>query len=281
MIKLDFGKAIPPQLAVYLLGIIPGAFFEVSVAIGNPALAASVVSKLQNVYPIGHYSVLFLFLASSLFIGEAFLILAWFVDMLVAVAFTSWHYLIKFTLGSQWLYKRFCKWQGLPSANTKWSIRMAGRVIMWARIPESNSPQVQATSECVRIATKQLLMKRYGINLDDRRNWGLNSDWNPWYSALGKPLKAVKEASRNSRVFMGCTFAGLAAVRFAPALRGASFATLLTVFAVAGVYISIDLARWRSDTGRFAMERLVSILLELAAVTAQEKQEEEAANTGA
>ena len=41
MIKIDLSKAVSPRLAAYFLGLIPGLFFESSLAIGDPHFALS------------------------------------------------------------------------------------------------------------------------------------------------------------------------------------------------------------------------------------------------
>src|SRR6202030_3252468 len=97
MIKIDLSKVIPPRLGAYLLGIVPGMFFESSIAIGNPHFAASVLSRVRDIYPFGPYALLAAFLASCLLIGQGFIIMAWFADLLIASVFALWRYAIRIT----------------------------------------------------------------------------------------------------------------------------------------------------------------------------------------
>lgn len=260
MIKIDLSKAIPPRLGTYLVGIIPGLFFESSIAIGNPHFAASVISRVRETYPFGPYALLVLFFASGLFIGQGFFLTAWIVDLVIASAVALWRSAIRITFGSQWLYRSFGKMQGVPPKRTI-IIRWLSRLIFWARGHEF-STKARPVLKCLHIATRRLLKVRYGI---DRRHDLLDDgEWGVWYSALGKPLRGFQEASMVSRTFLACGLAGLAALYASPALRGRYFISLCLIFTFAGCFISVDLVRWRINPVRQSMERLRSVLLELS-----------------
>ncbi len=165
MIKVDFSKAVSPRFGAYLLGLIPGVFFESSIAIGNPHFALSVMSRLHGIYSFGPYALLLLFLASSFFIGSAFFVAAWVVERLIFFGFGLWRYIIRNTFGSQWLYRRFAKLQGIPPKQTI-LIRSLSRLIFWARGREM-SVEARPVLKCLHAATKRLLKRRYGIE----RTW--------------------------------------------------------------------------------------------------------------
>lgn len=276
MIKVDLSRAVPWRLGMYLLGVIPGVLFESSVVIGNPQSAAFVVSRLREFYPFGPYALLVIFLVSSLFIGQAFFLLAWVVDLLIALAFKLGRYAIRRTFGSQWLYDRFTKLQGL-APNRNIFVRQLGRVVFWARGYEF-SIESRPVLRCLHLVTRQVLEKRYGIDLAPLLRHSDGSEWTVWYSALGKPGKGFKEASLASRVFIACGLAGITALTAAPALRGWYFIGLCFVFTFAGFYVAVDLARWRMSPVRRTMGRLQSMLLELSEVnTATEKRKSDSA----
>ena len=261
MIKIDVSRAIPPRLGTYLLGIIPGMFFEVSVAIGDPHLAASVVSRVREIYPFGPYALIVLFLASCLLVGQGFFIAAWISDLLITSAFALWRYAIRSTFGSQWLYRRFAKLQGIPPKQNTF-IHLLSRVIFWAREREF-SIEARPVLKCLHVAVRRLLKVRYGI---DRKYGGQLDDgeWGVWYSVLGKPLKVFQETLMVSRTFLGCGLAGFTALYALPVLRRRYFLALCVIFAFAGCFASVDLARWRFDPVRRSMARLRSVLLELS-----------------
>jgi hypothetical protein len=269
MIRVDISRAIPPRLATYLLGIIPGVFFEASVAIGNPCFAAAVLSRVRDIYPFGPYALLVLFLASGLLVGQGFFLAAWIVDLLVASAFALWRYAIRNTLGSQWLYRWFGKIQGIPPKQNR-SIRLLSRMIFWARGREYSS-EARPVLKCLYVAVQRLLRVRYGIDRKFGGQWD-DGEWGAWYSVLGKPLKDFQEASMSSRVFLGCGLAGFTALYASPPLRGRYFIALCLVFSFAGCLASVSLARWKFDPVRRSLARLRSVLLELSeATTATEK----------
>jgi hypothetical protein len=278
MIKVDLSKVVPPRFGTYLLGLIPGVFFESSIAIGNRHFAASVISRVREIYPFGPYALLALFLASGLLIGQGFFLTAWISDLLIASAFALWRFAIRITFGSQWLYRSFAKLQGVPPKRTIF-VRSLSKLILWARgreFPIEARPVLQ----CLHVATKRLLKKQYGIEVA-RNLESEGSEWGVWYSALGKPLKGFQEASMASRTFLGCGLAGLAALYASPALRGRYFVALCAVFTFTGCFISVDLVRWRINPVRRSMERLRSVLLELSegGTTAERRNGDSAAVT--
>jgi hypothetical protein len=257
MIKIDFSKAIPPRLGTYLLGIIPGLFFEASVAIGDPSFAASVVRRVKEIYPFAPYALLVLFVASALLIGQGFFLAAWIGDLLVAFSFAVSRYAIRITLGSRWLYRYFGKLP--PKQNIR--LHRLSRVIVWARGREFPSA-ARPVLKCLHIATRRLLKARYGI---DRKFGGLDDgEWGVWYSVLGKPLKAFQEALMVSRTLWGCGLAGLTALYAWPVLRERYFIAMCVICTFAGCYASVNINLWRFDPVKRSTARLQSVLLELS-----------------
>ncbi len=171
MIKVDLSKAISPRVATYALGLIPGVFFESSIAIGNPHFAAFVMSRLREIYSFGPYALLVLFVASSLFIGLGFFLTAWIAQRLVFFGFALWRYTIRATFGSQWLYRRFATLQGMPPKQTV-LIRVLSKLIFWAR-ERQFSTEARPVLKCLHTATERLLKERYGNRdkLASTRGW--------------------------------------------------------------------------------------------------------------
>jgi len=261
MIKIDLSRTIPPRLAAYLIGIVPGVFFESSIAVGNPHFAASVISRVREIYPFGPYALFALFLASALLIGLGFIITDWIADVLIASASALWRYAIRITLGSQWLYRYFAKLQSIPPKQNL-LIRQLGRMIFWARRREFSSA-AKPVLKCLHVAVRRLLKVRYGIDSSEVGQWD-DSEWGTWYSALGKPLKGLQEAAMSSRTFLGCGLAGLTALYASPSLRGGYFIALCLIFTFAGCFLSVDLLRWRINPVKRSTVRLQSVLLELS-----------------
>lgn len=275
MIRVDLSRALSPRVGTYLLAVIPGVFFESSIAIGNPTVALSVLSRLHEIYPFGHYALLVLFLVSSLFIGSGFFLSAWLAQQLMSFGFSMWRYAIRATFGSQWLYLRFGKLQGFPPKQTI-PIRLLSRLIFWARGREF-ATEARPVLKCLRTATKRLLRERYGME----ETWDLDAnEWWVWYSVLGKPLKWFQEAILGSRTFLGCGLAGFTALYAAPALRERYFIALCSVFALSGLLVSFDLAFWNFSPLRRSLIRLKSVVLELSEITTFTKKQRAEAESG-
>src|SRR5215471_4578416 len=133
MIRVDLSRVVQPRLGIYLLGLIPGVFFESSIVIGSPAFAASVISRLHQIYSFGPYALFLLFLTSSWFIGSGFFYAAWITARLVFYAFVLSRYVILIAFGSQWLYQRLGTLQGVSPKQT-FLIRWLSKLVVWARL---------------------------------------------------------------------------------------------------------------------------------------------------
>jgi hypothetical protein len=276
MIKVDLTRVVSPRFGLYLLGLIPGVFFESSIAIGNSHFVASVMGRLRDIYPFGPYALLLLFLASSLFIGSGFFLTAWIVQLIIPLGFKLWRYGIRGTFGSQWMYRWFGRLQGIPPKRNI-LIRSLSKLIFWARGRELFT-DARPVLKCLHTATKQLLQQRYGIEMTRHLQLD-NSEWQVWPSVIGKPVKSFQEAIVGARTFLGCGLAGFAALHAAPALRERYFVALCSVFAVTGLFVSFNLAFWTFDPVRRNIARLRSVLLELSETTEKRNAEVEGGPT--
>ena len=50
MIKIDASRLVPKRLGTYLLGLIPGMVFELSVAFGDPLMTHQMIERVKQVY---------------------------------------------------------------------------------------------------------------------------------------------------------------------------------------------------------------------------------------
>jgi hypothetical protein len=275
MIKFDLSKAISPRFGTYLLGLVPGVFFEASIAIAEPHFAASVIYRVREVYFFGPYALLLLFFTSSLFIGEVFFVAAWIVQLLMFSAFVSGRFAFRSTLGSQWLYHWFGKVQGVPPKQTI-IIRLLSRLIFWAR-RRVFSLEARPVLTCLHRAAKRLLEKKYGIRLSRAVQLD-EGEWQVWCSTLGKPPKWFGEAVMMQRTFAGCGLAGLAALYASHALRERYFIAFCSLVLFTGIFLTFDLARWNFNPFRRSLLQLKSVLVELSeasAIAEEQRQDSE------
>jgi hypothetical protein len=262
MIKIDISKAIPTRMGRYLLGIIPGVLFELSIAIGDPSLANLMLDRVKRIYPFQPYALLVLFLISCLVIGQVFFLMSWFADMLIGFGYVLARYFIRITLGSQWLYRLFAKLQGIPPRRNIF-IRLLSWMIFRTR-NRMYSIEPRPVIKCLHLVVTELLKRRYGIDRNWERWSSDGSEWGVWYSVLGKPPTTAQEALMTMRTILGCGLAGFSALYVSPTLRGLYFIILCVVFTLSGCYLSFDLVKWRMDPLRSSFARLRSVLLELS-----------------
>src|SRR5712691_2931055 len=127
MIKIDASNIIPKRLGIYLLGIIPGLVFELSIAYADPLFAHGMIDRVRQVYPFNAYALLLVFVVSCLIVGQTFFLVAWFADWLIDFLFRAQRYLIlHLTLGSDWLYRAVGRLQGMPP---KRNVRHLWRIV--------------------------------------------------------------------------------------------------------------------------------------------------------
>ncbi len=160
MIKIDVSKVLPKRLGTYLLGVIPGMVFELTVAFGDPLMANRMIERVKDVYPFQAYALVVIFVVSCLIVGQTFFLLAWFTDWSIEFLYRAQRYLIlHVTLGSDWLYKAVGRLQGMPP---KRNVRLLWRPIMWAR-GKKVPFEIRPVLKCQRMAATQILKPKYGV----------------------------------------------------------------------------------------------------------------------
>ncbi|HET6844439.1 MAG TPA: hypothetical protein VFK06_22560 [Candidatus Angelobacter sp.] len=63
MIKVDLSSTIPKHAGMYLLGIIPGLVFGLSIALGDPTVVHFMIERVQQAYAFTPYALFILFAA--------------------------------------------------------------------------------------------------------------------------------------------------------------------------------------------------------------------------
>jgi hypothetical protein len=263
MIKVDLSKAFSPRLVAYLVSLIPGLFFEASVALGAPEIAKSIISGIRQVFPFPPYAILICFIVSAFVIGHVFMQLAWLVELLMSAAYWVWQFGIRITFGSHTFYKWLVKIQQPPNKRG-FFVRLFSWAIFAARMPK-RYVRARPVMTCLGLASKELLKKRYGIDVIESLSPN-GEEWHVWYSVLGKPLKRVAEGITIMRTSLGCGLAGFLTLPFAPSLWTWYFLGACGVFTATGLYMTWSQIRWRTDPVKLNLLRLQSVLLDLAEV---------------
>jgi hypothetical protein len=272
MIKIDVSNAIPRKFGTYLLGVIPGLLFELSLAFGDPHLAQLMIDRAKQIYPFQPYALFILFVVSCLVVGEAFFLASRFADLLIGSVYGFERSFIRATFGSDWLYSAFGRLQGFPPKRNTF-IRSLSRVVTWGR--KKRFPiEVKPVLDCQRSAATQLLIRRYGINPGKGSRQWINLEWQVWLSIVGKQPSGFLEALLAMRTFLACGLAELSALYISSALRNRYFVAIALVFIASGCVQSLGFAKLRYDPMRYSLNRLASVLAELAETNTAAKKEE-------
>ncbi len=151
--------------------------------------------------------------------------------------------------------------------------------------------RAQFVRECLRIATRQLLRTRYGINVADsplreaavppsaenvcdmlgetRGAAGIEPQppgvyWDAWFRALDKPPRYFLQGQRLMRISLASGLAGFLALLFRPSLSKWYFRAACTVFSFTGLLIMWRQAEWKADPDKQNFLMLQSALSDLA-----------------
>jgi hypothetical protein len=270
MIKVDLSSTIPKQAGMYLLGIIPGTLFGLSIALGDPNVAHWMIERAKQVYAFPPYALLILFAAFCMVVGYTFFLLSWFADLFIAFLYRFKRYFIRATFGSNWLYRAFGKLPVTPPKRNAF-VRTLSHMIMWGRMQRFPF-EIRPVLKCQRLAAAQLLSRRYGITPSKGLGEMVDLEWQAWLSVLGKQPLRFRGAFLTMRTFIGCGLAELAALYFSPALRNRYFLAITVVFVASGAFQSWDLAKWKYEPMRGSLARLAAILVELAETNTVAKQ---------
>jgi hypothetical protein len=261
MIKIDASTLIPKRLGPYLLSIVPGCFFEMTMAFGDPTLARGLIDQVRQVYPFQGYMLLIIFAISCFFVGQTFYYLAWFFDWSIDISYRSMRFAIfHLTLGSDWLYRGMGRWQGMrprPSARYLW------RPIMWAR--KKKVPfEIRPILTCQRRAALQLLRRKYGVNVPKYPSASADEEWQAWLAVLGKAPAGLRESLLLMRVTLACGFGELATLYLCKELRNPYFVVMCATLLLAGALQLWKIVRFRNEPIRRSITRLSLIVEELA-----------------
>jgi len=277
MIKIDASNLIPKRLGVYLLGIVPGLVFELTVAYADPPLAHQMIERARQIYPFQGYALLVVFLASCLIVGQTFFLLAWFADWLIDFLYRAQRYLlVHLTLGSDWLYKALGRLQGMPPRR---NIRHLWRIVMWARMKKAPF-EIRPVLKCQRMAGTRLLKRKYGVTPSKGQWEWVDQEWQAWLAVLGKAPVGFRETFLAMRTVLGSGFAALVAMSIEPVLWNRYFGTLTGVLLTAGCFQSLSLAKRRREPIRFSLTRLLLLMEELAETNRPNPEEKKNAKGG-
>src|ERR1700734_1964217 len=256
MIHIDLSKVSAPRFLVYLLSLFPGLFFFLSVGAGNPQLAKATIDRIYEVHHFPAYSFWFLLVGSGFVVGQAFVLLAWLVEMILTGAYCTPQTLFRMVFGARWLSRWFVRVRGVPPRRT-WAVRVLGWCIYRATRPASDPQHARRARSCLGAAAEKLLERRNGIDNGRGDQWGI------WYQVLGRPVKPLVENRNAGRVTVATGLAGFVALGLAPGLIERYYVGMCSVLVFSGLWTAgWFFFAWRNPVGR-EMLQLRGILQEL------------------
>jgi hypothetical protein len=211
MVNIDLSKVLPSRAHEYLVGLVPGLFFVLSLAIGNPDLIARLAANSARSLTLGPFVMLGATLFLAFVIGNGFILVVSLIQYLFG-------FLYQFKL---LVYRLFCKWPlqqitrwllTKPRWQRPWLGHFNTRVVITAAV---GFQDWRRFTRCWFVLARRLLRVRYGMEPRDLKD----GDWEVLYRTLGtvKP-----EEIRGSSMMIACHatgWAGLVATQIAPFLR--------------------------------------------------------------
>jgi hypothetical protein len=239
MIHLNLSKIVPTKTYDYLSALLPGLFFEISIVMANPCLIDNATAKLPGqIKSISTLSVVIaLFLAFV--IGNAFMY-----GVNLIPRFLARCYVLADFLSSK-IYDR-CS----PLHTVQIRVKhpklapFLNRLDRYAmQLTTNRDRDFAIVTGCLNTLTRGFVERKYGIKPNDFQL----EHWQVLYPTLAKPTREEVNGSLMTIATHATGWCGLAAIRFAPALRNTNYLTLCVLMIAAGLYYDLSLARtWSS-----------------------------------
>ena len=270
MIKVDLSNVVPRRVGTYLVAILPGLVFIISIALGDPGVIHHLLDRLRETYSLSPYALLFLFTFSSFVVGQTFFLAAWFVEVALVFVYRLPGFCMKITFGSHWMYKLLGKAQR-KGPNRNAFLRVFSWLIFRARTDRRESA-TKMVLKCWRTAAVKLL-ELYGFDHDESHQLLSGPEGEAWYAILGKPSAQLQESLMVMRTILGCGLALIAAIYVSPDVRNRFVASVAIVFTAAGCFQLLSLIRWQENSTQMALVRLKSVLREISELSGDSKKE--------
>jgi hypothetical protein len=186
----------------YLLGLIPGMFFEISALSIEPGALRTPASLAG----LGYWTTVGVALFIAFIIGSAAMLWVWLIQVCI-----GYLYRLRKVLWIKLLSRVFRSRKFPPRPNWITSNRWLNRAFQTATFPHGLSEVQRAWHR----AARQLLQEHYGINPPDIQT---QTDWGVWYSVLGPFRFPELQGTAFMTALHATGWCGLGAVHVVPAL---------------------------------------------------------------
>lgn len=236
--------------------MIPGLFFELSILAGNPLYVRQLLDKAHTAFAFDRYTSLAIALFAAFIIGNGFMLFVSLVQWLLGFVYRIWAF----------LWTQFCKWPLAPFLNwirqkpfwgkRQWVHEFANRVSDRAG-PFGSDVPLGARKCWARFARR--ILENYGIQPGELGQ----EEWNALYGTLGTMTAMEQRGSVFMIASEAIGWCGLAAARFAPALRIRSYLAFAILLISSGMLHDWYVARRRFDPLAFGLLEIRVIVREL------------------
>ena len=256
MVNLDLSKMVPRGSLIWISAFIPGLFFEISIALGNPQLMTSHLATTQNLIRLSPYLQLAVALFLAFIIGLASMLAVSFIQhaltylhSLRLILMPELRTLVLLPLLNQLVKLRFFASRGRFHD-------FRNRVSNDAAEP---AQEALSTSKALQKLASKLFRDRYGVELqhaEEQREW----------QSLLWSVGSLTEVEWRGPLLMIASEAtgwcGLVATMLAPALRNRYYIALSLIFLLTGLHNDYYVAGRRRDPVALASFKARAILRE-------------------
>ncbi len=246
MIQVDLSKAPHPRVAAYLVGLLPGLFLEISVALGNGFLLARYLAL-----PLNRYILLAIAIIFAYIIGNAALMFVW---LLIFMVFNPTYRLWR--RASRLLWTVIRNWAQRRLAGTK-AKRRAMLFALYER-PFKPRRHLEALGRVHFSLVQKVVESQYGITGPDVKH-----DWQYWAAVLDRPSRRELRGDLLAMACQACGWAGLAAITLAPQLLNSRFVAFCIFLVSYGCLINLDIVRRQLNPEARATLRIHVLLNQL------------------
>jgi hypothetical protein len=249
MIQLDITRLLPRPAFKYLLGLIPGIFFEISLVSVRPAAFRTLAGQAG----LGYWTSLGVATFVAFIVGTSGMLVVWILQACIGYL----HGRSK-RLWAKFLTRLFTQRKLPPSPSWVTSGRWLSRAFQRATFPRGLS-EAQRTWHR---AARRLLQEHYGIEPPDIQT---QADWGVWYWALGSANFPELRGAGFFSAMHATGWCGLAALRLEPALRTKSYVGLSLFLIFCGLVHAWSVSRWWHNPVQVATSKVRGLLAEIKA----------------
>jgi hypothetical protein len=252
-------SVVPPRAYVFMVALLPGLFFELSILLADPALVCDLVARARDGLGLGHYEILGLSLVIAYVIGNALILLVTLIQRLLAYPYKL----------RAWVWEELCAWPLSPlvvwlGRKQWWGRRQRFRDFsMYVQERASGMPADEGARKLWAIIGKRLLREKYGVEPKDLGQ----EEWNALYWTLGTLTITDVRGSMTMIVFEATGWAGLAATLFAHQLWNRYYVGLSALLILAGLLHDWHVAGNLNNFRFLAYLKIRSLLREFPRVT--------------